>query len=317
MRAKFFSGMRKSMEEQGFIEVETPLLAKSTPEGARDYLVPSRKNKGKFYALPQSPQIFKQLLMVGGLDKYFQFAKCMRDEDLRADRQPEFTQMDMEMSFCEIEDVFVAIEKSLKAAFKNIGVDLKIPFPRMTYDEAMSKYGSDKPDIRNKPEAIDNKYAFLWVTEFPMFEYSEEEKRWVSQHHPFTMPYEEDLKLMKKEPAKVRSSAYDLVFNGSEIASGSIRVTNPEVQKEIFDALGLSDKEIKEKFGFFIEAYKYGAPQHAGIALGMDRIMSNICDTNIREVIAFPKTKDGEDLMMNSPSPADTSQLKELGLKKD
>jgi aspartyl-tRNA synthetase len=424
--------LRDYMQEQGFADIETPFLAKSTPEGARDYLVPSRVHQGKFFALPQSPQIYKQLLMIAGFDKYYQLVKCFRDEDLRADRQPEFTQFDMEMSFAEQEDVIAVVEGLLKQIFKKVlYIDIKPPFMRLSYTAAMEQYGSDRPDLRyglalqdikratrdsgfnifssaeyvkavsakgmfsNKflkkledqakqagakgliqlryekgtlegpvaahisekakkaiAKAINPKegefifiiagdhwkkihtalgvvrsmlgeflfqdlkgYKFLWVVDFPLFDYSEEEKRWVSQHHPFTMPCPEDLKHLEKEPGKVKSIAYDIVLNGTEIGGGSIRISNPEIQSRVFKALKLSEAEARAKFGFFIEALTYGTPPHGGIALGYDRLVAMIAGAqSIRDVIAFPKNKYAQSVMVGSPSEVSSEQLKELGI---
>ena len=313
LRHKISKALRDFLDKESFLEIETPILAKSTPEGARDYLVPSRVYKGEFFALPQSPQLFKQLLMIAGYDKYFQIVKCFRDEDLRADRQPEFTQIDMEMSFVEVEDILDLNERMLKYVFKQtLGIDLKIPFERITYQEAQKKYKTDKPDLRGKNE----KFKFLWVVDFPLFTMSQTEHRIVSEHHPFTSPKDEDLRLLEKEPLKVRSQAYDLVLNGFEIGSGSIRITNVDMQNKIFKVLGLSQKEIDLKFGFLIEALSYGAPPMGGIALGLDRICAIVSGyDSIREVIAFPKNKDSRDLMLDAPSKVDENQLKELGIK--
>jgi aspartyl-tRNA synthetase len=426
---------RNYMNDMGFYEIETPFLTKSTPEGARDYLVPSRIYKGRFFALPQSPQIFKQLLMIAGFDRYFQIVRCFRDEDLRADRQPEFTQIDVEMSFVQSEDVFRVIEGLMAEVFGLIGVDVKSPFPLLTYEESMDKYGSDKPDLRLDLEIVDltdmdsgidseiikgalssggelrglvleksgelsrsqldklnekakslgakgiiwikrpgelksslkissaelekiwdrceaekedlvllvadrkdlalrvlgairqdfvaqqasgsDVYKFAWVTDFPLFEWSEEEGRLVSMHHPFTSPVEEDVALLEKEPDRVRAKAYDLVLNGVEIGGGSIRINDLDLQKIIFKTLGLSTKEADEKFGFFLEALCYGAPPHGGIALGFDRIVMLLAgEETIRDVIPFPKTTSSLCLLTNSPSAADDRQLENLGLKK-
>ncbi|MEM7819748.1 MAG: aspartate--tRNA ligase [Candidatus Aenigmatarchaeota archaeon] len=310
-RYKMIKAIRDYLDKKQFIEIETPLLAKSTPEGARDYLVPSRTFPGKFFALPQSPQLFKQLLMVSGFDKYFQIARCLRDEDLRADRQPEFTQLDIEMSYVEEKDIFELIEGILSYVWKKVlNVKIQIPFERISYSEAIKKYKTDKPDLRKEGE----KFKFLWVIDFPLFEYSEEEKKIVSVHHPFTAPKDEDLKLLDTEPLKVRAKAYDLVLNGEEIGGGSIRIHNSELQNKIFKLLGLSDREMKEKFGFLLNALKF-APPHGGIALGLDRLIAIATNNeNIRDVIAFPKTKDGRDLMLDTPSEVSDKQLKELGL---
>jgi aspartyl-tRNA synthetase len=423
---------RNFLSNQGFLEIETPFLTKSTPEGARDYLVPSRIYKGRFYALPQSPQIFKQTLMISGFDRYFQIVRCFRDEDLRADRQPEFTQVDIEMSFADREDLFSIIEALMASVFEVIGEKVKTPFPRLSYQESMEKYGTDKPDLRIKAKIIDltaeasllqpevvrkvvtsrgvlkglrvekgaglsrgqlekigqkaqafgargiiwlkrqegfksslkfedrearliweklqageedlvllvadrrevalsalgglrkdllqnqaeEGFAFAWVTDFPLFEWSEEEKKIVSVHHPFTSPLDEDLLLLEKEPLHVRAKSYDLVLNGSEIGGGSSRIHDFDLQKRIFGILGLSDKETEEKFGFFLEALGYGTPPHAGIALGYDRIVMLLAgEESIREVIPFPKTTSALCLLTGSPSEVSEKQLDELGLK--
>ncbi|MBU0962672.1 MAG: aspartate--tRNA ligase, partial [Nanoarchaeota archaeon] len=422
------------MEKHKFVEVETPMLTKSTPEGARDYLVPSRVHAGKFYALPQSPQLFKQLLMVSGFDRYFQIVKCFRDEDLRADRQPEFTQIDVEMSFINEKDIQDLSEGMIKEIFKNIlKKDIKTPFRRMTFDEAMEKYGTDKPDLRydlqlydvdeiakksdfnvfkntevvkclfvdreipradldllvsfairegaqglawikivdgkfdgnlakffneklqkelikktnankngallfiaDRRKVVNNvlgrlrqhtakKYNYIkdewnltWVTEFPLLEYSEDDQRWVSVHHPFTAPFKEDLKYLEKEPGKVRSHGYDLVLNGVEIGGGSIRIHDKKTQDIMFRALGISEEEARLKFGFLLDALQYGCPYHGGIALGLDRLCALLTgNESIREVIAFPKNKVAEDVMSQAPSEVDTKQLKELNIKLD
>ena len=426
---------RNYMNDEGFYEIETPFLTKSTPEGARDYLVPSRIYKGRFFALPQSPQIFKQLLMIAGFDRYFQIVRCFRDEDLRADRQPEFTQIDVEMSFVGSEDVFRVIEGLMASVFGLIGVDVLRPFPHLSFEESMNKYGTDKPDLRLDVEIIDltdvgaqidsevikralsvggelrglvlgksgdlsrnqldklnqkakdlgakgivwikrpdgfksslkiseenferiwercgadkkdlvllvadtkdmtlrvlgairqefvaqqvlgtESYKFVWVTDFPLFEWSEEEGRLVSMHHPFTSPVEEDIALLEKEPQQVRAKAYDLVLNGVEIGGGSNRINDLNLQKVIFKTLGLSPEEAEEKFGFFLEALRYGAPPHGGIALGFDRIVMLLAgEETIRDVIAFPKTTSSLCLLTNSPSNVDDKQLENLGLKK-
>jgi aspartyl-tRNA synthetase len=426
--------VRNYMAGKGFLEIETPFLAKSTPEGARDYLVPSRIYKGRFYALPQSPQQFKQLLMVAGFDRYFQIVRCFRDEDLRADRQPEFTQIDVEMSFIDREDIYALNEGLMEALFDLVGEKLPTPFPRLSYDEAMEKYGSDKPDLRIKLEMTDataaakevgsdllkgvlasggelkglripgaaglsrgqldklgekgkalgakgliwlkrqdgwksalklaesdydklwtaaggregdlilyiadrreaalkalgeirrtwprdggakgREFAFCWVTDFPLFEWCEEERRHVSMHHPFTSPREEDAPFIESEPGRVRAKAYDLVLNGVEVGGGSIRIHDMELQRRIFKALGLSDHETEEKFGYFLEALTYGTPPHGGIALGFDRLVMILAgEESIREVIPFPKTTSALDLMSNSPSEVGERQLAELGLK--
>ncbi len=427
--------VRNYMSENGFLEIETPFLTKSTPEGARDYLVPSRMYKGRFYALPQSPQIFKQILMIAGFDRYFQIVRCFRDEDLRADRQPEFTQIDIEMSFAEETDVFDLNEGLMAAVFQIIGVKVERPFPRLTYQESMELYGTDKPDLRFGMEIQDltgiapsldselikkalseggvlkglvleggggysrshldnfnkkaqelggkgviwikklegfksslkieeaslgqiwtelqakdedlallvadewetavkvlgelrrdfylnqgedeNLYKFAWVTDFPLLEWSDEEGRLVSMHHPFTSPHEEDLEFLEKEPQKVRAKAYDLVLNGVEIGGGSIRVHDLDIQKRAFKVLGLSQEEVEAKFGFFLEALEFGVPPHGGIALGFDRIVMILAgEESIREVIPFPKTTSALCLLTGSPTAVDDNQLGELGLKK-
>lgn len=440
LRHKVTKLMRDYLDDNGFLEIETPMLCRSTPEGARDYLVPSRVNPGNFYALPQSPQIFKQLLMVSGLDRYFQIARCFRDEDLRADRQPEFTQLDMEMSFVEAEDVMEMMEGLIAYIFKGaLGVDVQLPMKRMTWDEAMDKYGSDKPDLRfdmplinmvdavsgsdfkvfnniikdggivkainvkgdakiprreldglvsfvniygakglawmqiqedgsvkspiakffdeehlntiketaaaepgdlilfiaDKPAVVaqalgalriemakrmdlidPDKLCFSWVTKFPMFEWDEEEKRYIAMHHPFTAPCDEDLPLLEKEADKVYAKAYDMVLNGVELGGGSIRIHREEVQKAIFDTIGLSKEQAEEKFGFLLKAFEYGAPPHGGLAFGLDRMIMIMAKRNsIRDVIAFPKTQNANDIMSKAPNTVDENQLRELHIK--
>lgn len=443
LRSKVAGLVRVFLNENGFSEIETPILQKSTPEGARDYLVPSRIHPGSFYALPQSPQLFKQLLMCSGFDRYFQIAKCFRDEDLRADRQPEFTQIDMELSFVDEEDVMDVNERLMKYVFKEaMGIDLKTPFPRMSWQEAMDRYGCDKPDIRFGMELVDvsdvvkncdfqvftspikeggsvrgicvpgmgdisrkkidkltveakgigakglayiaiqpdgeikssftkflseeetkaliekmgardgdlllfaadknkivwevlsmlrlhfgkelnlidkNEFAFLWVVDFPLFEWSDTENRLLAMHHPFTMPNEEDLPFLNTQNQdKMRAVAYDIVLNGNEIGGGSIRIHDSEVQSKMFKALGLSEELANERFGFLLEAFKYGVPPHGGLAYGLDRLIMILsgCDS-VRDVIAFPKIKDASDLMTNAPSTVDKAQLDELFLKID
>jgi len=439
LRSKLAAATRRYFEENNFIEVETPCLGKSTPEGARDYLVPSRINKGAFYALPQSPQIFKQLLMVSGFDRYYQIVKCFRDEDLRADRQPEFTQIDVEMSFITEEDIMNIMEGLMRAIFKAcLNKDITLPLPRLTYSDAISRYGKDNPDVRFgmeivdltaivkdsgfklfsevaasggvikaikaeqaaalsrkdldglkdfvaiygakglawakinaadwtspifkflKPEEVEgigkamntkegdiiffvadtpkivsdslgnlrlnlgkklnlidpDALAFTWITEFPLMEYSESEKRFVSTHHPFTSPFLEDLPLMTTDPGKVRARAYDLVLNGSEIGGGSIRIHHKDVQSQVFSALKLSDDEARIKFGFLLDALEYGAPPHGGLAFGLDRLTMIMTGAeSIRDVIAFPKTQKAACLMTEAPSKVSIEQLMELSLK--
>ncbi len=316
MRHKVSAAIHDFMHKEGFLMVETPVLTKSTPEGARDFLVPSRLSPGKFFALPQSPQLFKQLLMVSGFDRYYQIVKCFRDEDLRADRQPEFTQLDIEMSFISEEDIFSMTERLFQKIFKEIkGIDIAIPFPRMTHAEAMAKYKSDKPDIRKNKEDK-NEFAFLWVIDFPMFKYNQEEKRWESEHHPFTSVKEEDMPLLEKgEYAKARARSYDLVLNGSELGSGSIRIHKRDMQKKIFDIIGFNEEEAKRRFGFLLRAFEFGAPPHAGVAYGIDRLVAILMGLDsIRDSIAFPKTQKGTCLLTDAPSDVDAKQLKELGI---
>ncbi|MBO5656937.1 MAG: aspartate--tRNA ligase, partial [Agathobacter sp.] len=439
LRSKVLRLMRDFMAEEGFLEIETPILCKSTPEGARDYLVPSRVHQGNFYALPQSPQIFKQLLMASGYDRYFQIARCFRDEDLRADRQPEFTQADMELSFVDIEDVIDVNERLMQHIFKEaIGVEVPVPFPRMPWQEAMDRYGSDKPDTRFGMELVDvsevvkncefvvfksaleaggtvrginvegqadmprkkidklvefakgygakglayicinedgtykssfakfmteeemdalvkamngkagdlllfaadnkhlvwsvlgalrlemgkelglmdeNQWNFLWVTEFPLFEWSDEENRFMAMHHPFTMPMEEDLHLLDTDLGAVRSKAYDCVLNGTELGGGSVRIHQSDIQEKMFKLLGFTEERAHEQFGFLLDAFSYGVPPHAGLAYGVDRIIMHMSHTdNIREVIAFPKVKDASCMMSKAPGTVDEKQLEELGI---
>ena len=440
MRSKVATLTRQFLAEEGFMEIETPILIKSTPEGARDYLVPSRVHQGHFYALPQSPQLFKQLLMCSGCDRYFQIAKCFRDEDLRADRQPEFTQIDMELSFVDVDDVIEVNERLLAKLFKEVlGVDVSLPIQRMTWQEAMDRFGSDKPDIRfgmelqnvtevvkdfdfvvfksaienggtvrginakgqgsmarkkidklvdfakdygakglayiaihedgtvkssfakfmteeqqasliqamggengdlllfaadknkvvwdvlgalrlelaRQMELLDkNEYKFLWVTEFPLLEWNDEQNRFTAMHHPFTMPMEEDLQYIDSDPGRVRAKAYDIVLNGNEIGGGSVRIFNQDIQSKMFEVLGFTPEQAQEQFGFLLEAFKYGVPPHAGLAYGLDRLVMLMAkQDSIRDVIAFPKVKDASDLMTEAPSPVDAKQLDELGLE--
>ncbi len=313
LRSKIYRIIRNFLDTKGFIECETPILTKSTPEGARDYLVPSRINPGHFYALPQSPQLFKQILMVAGIDKYYQIAKCFRDEDLRADRQPEFTQLDLEMSFVEEEDIFSLTEELMKLIFKEMGLEeIKTPFPRLTFQEAQKKYKSDKPDLRKE---LNSEFAFAWVVDFPLFKYNAEEKRWESEHHPFTAPRREDLDILEETPAKVKSRSYDLVLNGTEIGSGSIRIHNQQLQEKIFKVIGINKDEAHKRFGFLLEAFQFGAPPHGGIAFGLDRLLAILAaESSIREVIAFPKTSIAVCPLTGAPSEVDEKQLRELNL---
>lgn len=316
LRHRICASIRSFLNAQNFTEIETPVLTKSTPEGARDFLVPSRLTPGAFYALPQSPQLFKQILMVAGMDRYYQIVKCFRDEDLRADRQPEFTQLDMEMSFVDEEFIFNLTERLYQQIFKEVlNIDLPIPFPRMTHAEAMAKHNSDKPDIRNDKNNP-KEFAFLWVVDFPLMKYNAEEKRWDSEHHPFTGINPDDLPHLEHgDYGKVRGRCYDLVLNGNEIGSGSIRIHRRELQQKIFDIIGLDFAEAQKRFGFLLQAFEYGAPPHGGVAYGIDRIVTIISghDT-IRDCIAFPKTQKGTCLMTEAPSEVDQKQLKELGI---
>jgi len=313
LRSNLYKVIRTFLEKQGFIECETPILTKSTPEGARDYLVPSRLNAGQFFALPQSPQLFKQILMVAGIERYYQIAKCFRDEDLRADRQPEFTQLDLEMSFINEEDIFSLSEQLMQTILKELkGIDIKIPFPRISYDEAQKKYATDKPDLRKE---LKSEFAFAWIVDFPLFKYNDEEKRWESEHHPFTAPAEGDLELLEKSPEKVKSRSYDLVLNGSEIGSGSVRIHNQELQERIFRIINIDKDQAYKRFGFLLEAFQFGAPPHGGIAFGMDRLLAILAgEPSIREVIAFPKTSTAFCPLTGAPSDVDERQLKELNL---
>ena len=440
MKSKVMTIARQFMANEGFLEIETPMLCKSTPEGARDYLVPSRIHPGTFYALPQSPQIYKQLLMCSGYDRYFQIARCFRDEDLRADRQPEFTQIDMELSFVDVDDVIDVNERYLKKLFREVlDVEVQLPIQRMTWQEAMDRFGSDKPDLRFGMELTDvsevvkdcgfgvftaalenggsvrginakgqggmprkkidkltafvkdygakglayvaiqedgtvkssfakfmteeqmqaliaamngeagdlllfaadknkvvwdslgalrvelakqlelldkNEYRFVWITEFPLLEWSEEQNRFVAMHHPFTMPMEEDLQYIESDPGRVRAKAYDIVLNGNEIGGGSVRIFQDDIQEKMFHALGFTDEQAYSQFGFLLDAFKYGVPPHAGLAYGLDRLVMLMAkQDSIRDVIAFPKIKDASCLMTEAPTPADTKQLEELGLE--
>ena len=438
-RHKIAQVTREYFYENGFLEIETPMMMKSTPEGARDYLVPARLHEGKFYALPQSPQIYKQLLMVAGYDRYIQLARCFRDEDLRADRQPEFTQIDMEMSFCDVDDILAIGEGYVKRLMKEVmGTDIPLPLPRLTFQDAMERYGTDKPDTRfgmeiqnisetvkgcgfpvfsdavknggsvravvaegaasvlsrkeidklteqargigakglayirwveetpscsfgkflsegelsailqalhlkqgdvalivadkdktalpvlgqlrmtaaKKLNRIPEGYDFLWITEFPFFEYDEETGKWVAMHHPFTMPLDECVGSLESDPGSVRAKCYDLVLNGTELASGSIRITDPALQQRMFESLGMSGEEIEAKFGFLVNAYRYGAPPHGGMALGLDRISMILCGADsLRDVVAFPKVQNASELMSEAPSAVDEKQLEELHIR--
>jgi len=316
-RNQVISFMRDFLQKRGFVEIETPILTKSTPEGARDFVVPSRMYPGKFYALPQSPQQYKQLLQVAGFERYFQIARCFRDEDPRGDRQPEFTQLDIEMSFIEQNDILKLTEELFTDLVEKLFPEKKIlikPFPRMTFKEAQEKYQSDKPDIRENKEDNDT-LAFLFIVDFPMFEWKEAENRWDAVHHPFTRPQTENIEEIKSHPEKILAFQYDLVLNGYEIGGGSLRIYKNEVLETVFEVMGHKKEEIKEKFGHLLEAFEYGVPPHGGIAFGLDRILAILLkEPNIREVIAFPKTGDSRDLMMESPAEITPEQLKELHL---
>jgi aspartyl-tRNA synthetase len=313
LRSLLFKVIRAHMDKEGFFECETPILTKSTPEGARDYLVPSRLNPGQFYALPQSPQLFKQILMVSGIERYYQIAKCFRDEDLRADRQPEFTQLDIEMSFINEEDVFKLTEDLMQVILKNLkNIDLKIPFPRITYKEAMEKYKCDKPDMSKE---LNTDFAFVWVVDFPLFKYNDEEKRWDSEHHPFTSPSPDSLEALESDPGQVKSRSYDLVLNGNEIGSGSIRIHDQKLQERVFKIIGINEEQARKRFGFLLEAFQFGAPPHGGVAFGLDRLLAILTgQTSIREVITFPKTSAGVCPLTDAPSDVDEKQLRELSL---
>jgi len=333
VRHQVIKFIRDFLSQKGFVEVETPILTKSTPEGARDFLVPSRISPGKFYALPQSPQQYKQLLMVAGLERYFQIARCMRDEDLRGDRQAEFTQLDLEMSFVDKEDILQLTEDLYASMVKKLFPEKKFtqkPFIRMTHAQAMKKYKSDKPDLR-KNKKDPNELAFAFITDFPMFEEvspllsprsraafesQKKEKKWRAMHHPFTQPQTTDIEEIKKHPEKILAHQYDFVLNGQEIAGGSIRTTDLDLLTAVFEVLGHSKQETKKQFKNYFEAFSYGVPPHGGIAPGIDRFLAVVLnEPNIREVMAFPKTGDHRSLMMDAPSKVSEEQLKELHIK--
>jgi len=313
LRHQVVKCLRDDLDACGFLEVETPILTRSTPEGARDYLVPSRPHPGAFYALPQSPQQMKQLLMVGGVDRYFQIARCFRDEDLRADRQPEFTQLDMEMSFLDQEDILSLVETLVAEMVRKVTPEktLPVPFPRLTHAESLARYGTDKPDLRAElglraPDGL----AFAWVIDFPLLKWNGEAQRWDAEHHPFTSPKVEDLRWLESDPGRVRAQCYDLVCNGWELGSGSIRIHQREIQERVFAALGYSRERAQAGFGHLLEAFEYGAPPHGGIALGIDRLVALLAGTDtIRDVIAFPKNRQAVDVMMGAPAQVDHDQL--------
>lgn len=316
LRGKIISFFRDFFHKEGFLEVETPLLTKGTPEGAREFIVPSRLHAGEFYVLPQSPQQFKQLLMVAGIEKYFQVARCLRDEDQRGDRQPEFTQLDFEMSFVEREDVLELTERMFIELVKTVVPEKhiqQVPFPRFTHAEVMEKYGSDKPDLR-KDTDDPNELAFCWILDFPMFEKLENGSM-QAMHHPFCAIHPDDEAKLESDPLSVRANAYDLVLNGFELSSGSIRIHKRDMQKRIFDVLGIEEKEQKEKFGHMLEAFEYGAPPHGGFAPGIDRVVMLLAgEPNIREVIAFPKTGDAKDLLMGAPAALPKDRLDDANI---
>lgn len=318
LRHQVIKFIRDYLDEKEFLEIETPILTKGTPEGAREFIVPSRIYPGKFYVLPQAPQQFKQLLMVAGFEKYFQFARCFRDEDTRGDRQPEFTQLDLEMSFVKQDDILNLIENLIISLVEKITPNKKIlqkPFPRLTYQEVMEKYNSDRPDLRkNKKDS--NELAFCFITDFPLFEKSETENKIVSVHHPFTSPQKQDLPLLEKTPLKVKADQYDLVCNGFELGGGSIRIHQKEIQEQIFKILGIKEKETQKRFGHLLKAFDYGAPPHGGIALGIDRVIMILAnEPNIREIIPFPKTADAKDLMTGAPTELLKEKLNEAHIK--
>lgn len=321
IRHKVIKFMRDYLDERGFVEIETPILTKHTPEGARDFLVPSRLQPGKFYALPQSPQQYKQLLMVAGFEKYYQIARCFRDEDPRADRAyGEFTQLDLEMSFVSQEEILSLIEELYKGIVKKFFPTKKLTFPefpRLDYDEVIKKYGTDKPDLR-KDKKNPDELAFCFIVNFPLFEWKTSENRWDAMHHPFTAPRDKDIPdLMKdKNLDKLKSYQHDFVLNGFEIGGGSVRITDPEVQTKVFEIMGHKKEAIRQKFGHLLEAFKYGVPPHGGIAPGIDRFLMVILnEPNLREVMAFPMVASGQTAIMDAPSKADEAQLKELGIK--
>jgi len=311
LRHRFNQAFRNFLNAQGFLEIETPFLTKSTPEGARDFLVPSRLNPCSFYALPQSPQLFKQILMAAGFDRYYQIVRCFRDEDLRKDRQPEFTQLDLELSFIEEDDVFALIENMYATVFREVlDISIQTPFIRIPYEQAIKTYGSDKPDVGK------GEYRFVWVVDFPLFEFDQDQNRWQTCHHPFTAPKQEDEVLLDSDLSKVRARAYDLVLNGQELGSGSVRIHSYVLQRKIFDTLGISPQAAEQKFGFLLRAFQYGVPPHGGVAFGLDRLYAIITQSeSIRDVIAFPKTQKGICLLSDAPSSVEPEQLAELNIE--
>lgn len=318
LRQEFIHSLRNRLKDKGFFEIETPILTKSTPEGARDFVVPSRVHPGKFYALPQSPQQYKQLLMVAGFERYFQIARCFRDEDPRADRTPEFTQLDIEMSFVDEEDIITLTQEVISDVIQKLFPHKKQTWQRITYSESMSRFRTDRPDLR-KDKNDNDELSFVWVVEFPLFEWKPSENQWGAAHHPFTAPHPDDVKLLDDKTGfgKIRARQYDLALNGFEIGGGSIRTTDPSILKKVFQALGHSPQDTEEKFGHLLQAFKFGVPPHGGIASGLDRVIAILAggEKSIREVIAFPKTGEGYDLMMDSPDCISDQQLKELYLK--
>lgn len=316
VRAKVAQFVRHFLDELDFVEIETPYITKGTPEGAREFVIPSRLHPGKFYVLPQSPQQFKQLLMVGGMERYYQLAKVFRDEDPRADRSfGEFTQIDLEMSFTSQEEILALVEGLLVGMVRDIFSEkhiTKVPFPRIPYDEAMEKWGTDKPDLRKDPNDP-NELSFAFIVDWPMFEWNKEEKHWDPNHHIFTAPRPDHAKLLTKDPGKVRSLQHDVVLNGLEIGGGSIRITDPVMQEEVFNLVGIERNEGKSKFAHMLEAFTYGVPPHGGIAIGLDRMLIPLLsEKNLREVQAFPKTGDGRDLLMGAPSTLPSSKIADL-----
>jgi aspartyl-tRNA synthetase len=316
LRHKMAKAARTYMDKQGFIEVETPILAKSTPEGARDFLVPSRRQTGSFFALPQSPQLFKQMSIMGGIDRYFQVARCFRDEDTRKDRLLEFTQLDIEMGFIDMEQIIETVEGLFSSLLEAAGIEVKLPLPRLSYKDVIGKYKSDKPDLRNKDGFGDQ--AAFWVVDFPLFEWKKEEERYASMHHPFTAPINEDIPALFEKNVnyeKITSKAYDLVWNGVEIGGGSIRIHDPKLQKQMFRILGLSDEEIDNKFGFLLRCLSSGAPPHGGLAIGFDRLVQILSgQKSLRHCVAFPMNQNGVSPLLESPSHVSQKQLSELGI---